>query len=301
MRAIVATRSGPPSVLKLMNVDKPEPKINEMLVEVHASSVTAGDVVLRKMSRLISKPMGYLFGFKPQKITGTELSGKVVKIGSGIRNFKKGDLIFGTSTGLVFGGNAEYVCIPENWKMGMVAYKPKNTSFEQAAVIPVGAMTALQILKKGNIKNGQKVMINGASGSVGTYAVQIAKYFGAEVTGICSGKNTEMVLSIGADKVIDYTKEDLKAIKDRYDIVFDTVRKGNSSILKGLLRKGGVFLTTLTSTNERNEDLDLIRDLVEKGHIKPVIDMTYPLEKTAEAHEYVDKGHKRGNIAIKIR
>ncbi len=298
MKAIVITGSGPPEVLELRDLEKPVPRDNEMLVKVLASTVTRGDTILRKMPRFIMGPMVSLMGFRMKKIAGHELAGVVEGVGKEIRSFREGDHVFGTTTGLRCGANAEYVCIPEKGGRGMVAIKPSNLSFVEAAAIPIGGMTALQLLKMANIREGDKVLIYGASGSVGTYAVQLAKFYGAHVTGVCSGGNLELVRSIGADEVIDYTKDDFRENGKTYDVIFDTVRKLRRSGCKRSLGEKGIFISTWSPTNESNEDLFHLKDLVETGKLRPIIDRTYPLEEIVEAHRYVDKGHKRGNVVI---
>ena len=300
MKAIVVTGSGPPEVLELREVEKPVPRDNEMLVRVHASTVTIGDAILRKMPRFLMGPMMILLGFKLKKIAGHELAGVVEAAGRDIRSFREGDHVFGTTTGLKCGSNAEYVGIPEKGGRGMVARKPSNVSFGEAAAIPVGGLTALQILRSANVKNGDRVLIYGASGSVGTYAVQLAKYQGAHVTGVCSGANLDLVRSIGADEVMDYAREDFRKNGKTYDVVFDTVRKLKESGCRKSLGKNGVFLSCWSPTRESNEDLVKLKELVEAGKVRPVIDRTYPLERVVEAHRYVDKGHKRGNVVITV-
>jgi len=300
MKAIVCTKYGSPDVLQLKEVEKPVPGDNEILVKINASTVTRGDVIIRKIPRLILLPMGMLFGFKAKKITGHEFSGEVEKVGKNVKLFKKGDQVFGTTTGLSWGSNAEYVCVPEKWKLGAVTKKPANISYEEAAVVPIGGMTALQILRKGNIKDGQRVLIYGASGSVGTYALQLAKYFGAEITGVCSTNNLELVKSLGADMVIDYTKEDFTKSSLTYDVIFDAVGKTSSSRSKSSLKNNGLFLSVKASTSEKTEDLNFLKELIEAGQLKSVIDQRYPLEQIAEAHRYVDKGHKKGNVVITV-
>ncbi len=301
MKAIVCTRSGPPEVLQLREVEKPTPKENEILVKVRASTVTIGDVLIRKIPHWIMFPLGLLFGFKTKKITGHEFAGEIEAVGKNVKSFGKGDQVFGTTTGLSYGANAGYVCVPEEWKQGVIALKPTNLSYEEAAAVPIGGMTALQILRKGNIRSGQKVLIYGASGSVGTYAVQLTKDFGADVTGVCSSTNIEMVRSIGADKVIDYTKEDFTKNGTTYDLIFDAVRKIKSSSCKESLMEGGVFLSARSSTDEEPEDLNSLKKLIEEEKIRPVIDRRYPLEQTVEAHSYVEKGHKKGNVVITVK
>ncbi len=300
MKAMVVTGSGPPEVLELRDVEKPAPQDNEMLVRVHASTVTIGDAILRRMPRLVMGSMGILIGFKLKKIAGHELAGVVEAVGRDIGSFRMGDQVFGTTTRLKCGANAEYVCIPEEGGRNMVARKPANVSFGEAAAIPIGGMTALQILRLGNVKKGDRVLIYGASGSVGTYAVQLAKYYGAHVTGVCSGVNLDLVRSIGADEVIDYTKEDFRKNGETYDVIFDTVRKLKRSGCKRSLGKNGVFLSSWSLTRESNEDLIHLKELVEAGKIRPVIDRTYPLEEVVEAHRYVDLGHKKGNVIITV-
>lgn len=300
MRAIICTKPGPPEVLQLKDVEKPIPADNEVLVKVHAATVTQGDVILRKLHPLLYLPMR-LFGVKRKKIPGHEFAGVIEEIGEKVTRFKVGDRVFGTTTGLAIGANAEYVCVPEEWKTGVLACMPANTSFDEAAVLPVGGMTALYILDKGNIQAGQKVLINGASGSVGTYAVQLAKrHFGAEVTAVCSTTNIDLVKSLGADQVIDYTQEDITQKGRTYDVAFDAAGKMSSSQGKGLLKENGVFLTVQSPTSEATESLITLRKLVETGMIKPVIDQRFPLEQVSEAHRYVETGRKKGNVVITV-
>lgn len=298
MKAILCTKSGSPKVLKLIEVEKPIPRPNEILVKVYASSVTSGDIKLRKIPRFILVPLGLLFGFKAMKITGVEFAGEVEDVGGVAKQFQKGDQVFGTTTGLKYGGNAEYVCVPENPKVGVVIKKPSNISYNDAAVIPVGGMTALHFLMKVNIQKNQKVLVYGASGSVGSYAVQLAKYLGAEVTGVCSSNNLEMVHSIGTDKVIDYKKEDFTKSSVIYDVIFDAVGKISKSGCKNVLSKNGFFLSVKYPTKEKVEYMNLLKELIENGKLKPVVDRTYTLDKVAEAHSYVEQGHKKGNVVI---
>jgi NADPH:quinone reductase-like Zn-dependent oxidoreductase len=300
MKAIVCTKSGPPDVLELREVDKPVPKGNEVLVRVHAATVTRGDVILRKLHPLMILPMR-LFGVRKKKIPGHEFAGEIEAAGSQVRVFRPGDQVFGTTTGLNVGANAEYVCLPEEWATGVLAIKPANSSFEEAAALPVGGLTALYILQKGNIRSGQKVLVYGASGSVGAYAVQLARYhYGANVTGVCSSANVELVKSLGADQVIDYTKGDITQSSQFYDIVFDAVGKMSSPQSKKLLKENGVFLTVQTTTKEEIENLNTLKKLAEEDVIKAVIDRYFPLEQVAEAHRYVETGRKKGNVVITV-
>jgi NADPH:quinone reductase-like Zn-dependent oxidoreductase len=299
MKAIVYTKSGPPEVLQLKEVAKPIPKEDEVLIRVQAATVTRGDIMLRKLHPLLYLPMR-LFGVKRKKIPGHEFAGEIESAGKEVRRFTLGDQVFGTTTGLSAGANAEYVCLPEEWSSGVLALKPTDMSYEEAAALPVGGMTALYILKKGNIQSRQKVLINGASGSVGTYAVQLARYLEAEVTGVCSTKNIEMVKSLGADKVIDYTQEDFTKNGQTYDVIFDAVGKTMESQCKNSLKENGIFLTVQSTTHETMENINSLKELVEMGKIKAVIDRCFPLEQVAEAHRYVETGRKKGNVVITV-
>ncbi|MBJ8107284.1 MULTISPECIES: NAD(P)-dependent alcohol dehydrogenase [Bacillus cereus group] len=302
MKAIICTKYGPPNVLKLQNVKKPTPKKNEVLVKIHATSVTTGDCRMRSFSSplLFWIPMRIILGFsKPRKpILGVELSGEIEEAGTDVTLFKKGDQVFAL-TELNVGGYAEYTCVHES---GLIALKPTNVMYEEAAVIPFGGTSALHFLRKARIKRGQQVLIYGASGSVGTAAVQLAKYFGATVTAVCSNSNFELVQSLGADKVIDYTKEDFTKRDERYDIIFDAVGKIKKSYCKKALTANGKYVSVNgTMAKVSKEDMLLLKMLTEEEKLKPVIDKTYPLEEISKAHTYVETGHKKGNVSITLK
>lgn len=305
MKAIVATKYGGPEVLQLQEVQKPMPKEDEILIKVHATTVTAGDHRMRSFDvpPLFWLPARITLGFtKPkQPIYGMELAGEVEAIGKDVTRFKAGDQVFASTLTENFGAHAEYKCLPEN---AMIAIKPADITYEEAAALPIGVTTALRLLRKGNTLanvRGQKVLIYGASGSLGTYAVQLAKHFGANVTGVCSTSNLDMVKALGADQVIDYTREDVSAIEERYEVIFDTVGKFPKSKASKLLAPNGSFVTIARlDSRERLENLVFIKELIEAGELKAVIDRCYPLERMVEAHCYVDAGHKKGNVVITV-
>ena len=303
MKAIVATKYGGPEVLQLKDVGKPTPKDNEILIKVHATTVTMGDFRMRSFTvpPLFWLPARISLGFtRPkQPIYGMELAGEVEAVGKDITRFKTGDQVLASTLTENFGGYAEYKCLPEQ---AMMAIKPANITYEEAAAVPIGATTALRLLRKGNIRVGQKILIYGASGSVGTYAIQLAKYLGAEVTGVCSTSNLDMVKSLGADHVIDYKKEDFSSREDRYDIIYDTVAKFPKSKYSKVLAPNGIYVSMAKlDTKENMENLVFIKELIEAGKIRVVIDRCYPLEDMVEAHRYVDAGRKKGNVVITVR
>jgi len=323
MKVVEYIKYGPPEVLHLKEVEKPSPGDNDVLIRIYATTVTSTECTFRKGKPFISR---FFTGLTKPKITtlGEELAGEIEAVGKDVTLFRKGDQVFGTA-GPGFGANAEYICLPQD---GVLVVKPFNMNFEEAASSVDGFLTALPFLRdKGNIQAGQKVLVYGASGSVGAAAVQVARYFDTEVTGVCSSANVELVKSLGAKKVIDYTKEDFTKIGQTYDIIFDTVGKTSFSRSKNSLKQKGIFLeagiglgvlshvlwtsmfgskkariaaTGLRPPNERTIDLIFLKELMEAGKIKPVIDRTYPLEQIAEAHSYIDKGHKKGNVVITL-
>jgi len=309
MKAVVCTKYGPPEVLQLHEVDKPTPKDDEVLVRIHATTAHVGDVRVRSFhvprSQWIFARL-FLGLLRPRRpVLGMELAGVVEAVGKDVTLFKRGDQVFGFA-GFSFGAYAEYICLPAEGggtKRGFLALKPEKMSFAEAAPITGGGITALLILRKANIQRGQEVLVIGASGSLGTYAVQLAKDLGATVTGVCSTANLELVRSLGADKVIDYTKEDFVDNGETYDVVFDAVDKVPVAHARRSLKKEGVYLNAVRSSNGlsvETEDLLFLRGLVDAGRLRTVIDRRYAMEQIVEAHRYVEKGHKIGNVIIDV-
>jgi NADPH:quinone reductase-like Zn-dependent oxidoreductase len=330
MKAIECTKYGPPDVLQLKEVARPTPKDNEILIRVHATSVNFGDLMARNFKAIspheFNMPLLFWFMSKislgskqPKKtILGNEFAGEVEAVGKDVKRFKQGDKVFGYP-GLSFGAYAEYLCMPDD---GVLAIKPANMTYEEATVVPYGAIMALNLLRKVNIQPGQKVLVNGASGAIGSAAVQIAKHLGANVTGVCSTKRLEFVKSLGADRVIDYTKEDFTQDRESYDVIFDILGKGQFASCKNSLKPNGIHLfasfkmkqvfqmlwTSMTGGKKvicaiapgSIEDLFSVKELIEAGKIKAIVDRCFPLEQAAEAHRYVETGHKKGNVVISV-
>jgi NADPH:quinone reductase-like Zn-dependent oxidoreductase len=324
MKAILHTKYGPPDELQLKEVDKPLPKDNEVLIKVHASTVTTTDCNVRNLT-FVPKSFrflaGMMFGFKKPKINilGIDLAGEIEAVGNKVKRFRIGDQVFG-SAGTKFGAHAEYVCLSEE---GALVIKPAKMTFSEAAAISLAGNTALFYIRDlAKIQPGQKILIHGASGAIGTYAVQLAKYYGAEVTGVCSAANAEMLKSLGATKVIDYTKEDFTKSGERFDFVFSVVGKTTFSQCKGLLKQKGIYLENMLELKDmltmmwtsiiggkkmkggvsaaKAVNLNFFIELIESGKLKPVIDRSYPLEQTANAFQYVEQGHKKGNVVITV-
>jgi NADPH:quinone reductase-like Zn-dependent oxidoreductase len=301
MRAIVCTKYGPPNVLRLSEVDKPAPRDNEVLVKIYATTVTSSDCIVRGFKLPLSMwiPARIALGLRgPRKpILGVELAGEVEAIGKGVKRFRIGDRVFAFTGRGGFGAYAEYTCLPQD---GLVAAIPAGVTYEEVAATTFACL-AWHFLRKGNVRKGHKVLVYGASGAAGTYAVQLAKYMGAEVTGVSSGANLELVRSLGADKAIDYTKADFTKNGELYDVIFDAVGKTSKSNCKNALAPNGTYV----SINQGNpwprvEDLVLLMGLVKTKQIRSVIDRRYSLEQIPEAHRYVEEGHKKGNVVVTV-
>ena len=327
MKAIVWTKFGSPDVLQLQEVDKPQPKDNELLIKVHATTVTVGDCEMRRLDYplLMGLLVRMYIGFsKPKRITilGMELAGEIEEVGKDVTKFKKGDQVFAATGFIGTGACAEYICLPEKPEDGAIALKPVNMSFDEAAAVPVGGLEALSLLRKGNIQPGQQVLINGAGGTIGPFAIQLAKYYGAEVTAVDSTKKLDTLRSLGADHVIDYTFEDFTKSGNTYDVIFDMVGKSSYSGCIRSLKENGFYLLTYPKTGrsirgrwttwrsnktviggtatDSAEDLEFLKELIEEGKIKTVVNRCYPLKQTAEAHRYVEEGGKIGNVVITV-
>lgn len=303
MRAIICTKYGSPDVLQLKDIAKPSPKDHEIQIKIHATTVTSGDCRVRSFNSpfLYWIPMRLFLGIrKPRNsILGVELAGEVTAIGKEVKRFKLGDQVYALN-GMRFGAHAQYICLSEE---DPVTLKPVNATYEEAAAVPFGGTTALHFLRKGKIQKGLQVLIYGASGAVGTAAVQLAKYFGAEVTGVCSTTNVEFVKSLGAEHVIDYMKEDFTKTSQRYDLILDAVGKVSKGQCQHLLAPNGTYVTVDGQgiAKVTAEDLILLKELMEAGEIQAVIDRRYPLEQIPEAYRYVETGRKRGNVVITIK
>lgn len=296
MKAVIYKKYGSPDVLELAEVNKPSPKANEVLIKIHATTVTAGDWRLRKADPFLARLFNGLFKPTRVKILGFELAGVIEEVGENVQSLKKGDPVF-ASCGLRFGGYAEYTCLPAN---DMIALKPSNMSFEEAATVPIGGLTALRLIKQSGLKTGNSVLIYGASGSVGTFAVQIAKSMEAEVTAVCSTSNGDFVKKLGAQQVIDYTKDDFTKTETRFDVVFDAVGKTSKAACRHLLKPGGKYVSVTGSPKSNPDDLQTLKNLIEAGQLVTVIDRKYTLEEIREAHAYVESFRKKGNVVVEV-
>lgn len=328
MKAVIWTKYGPPDVLELREINKPVPRDNQVLIKIHSTTVTAGDCETRglKLPFYISLPMRLFFGpIRPKRVNilGQELSGEIESTGESVSKFKKGDRVF-ANTGFSMGAYAEYICLPEKPQemSGIVLDMPANITYEEAAAVPLGGLEALHFIRKANIRKGKEILINGAGGSIGTYAVQLAKNFGAEVTAVDRTDKLDMLKSIGADHTIDYTDEDFTLNNKTYDVIFDVIGKSSFSGSLRSLKQNGVYLIAnagplrmlrgalasvkgnkkiiFGAANPKIEDMEFLKDLIEAGKIRAVIDRTYPLGEIIKAHEYVEKGNKKGNIVITV-
>lgn len=296
MKAVVYEKYGSPDVLNLVDIAKPTPTEDELLIKVHATTVTAGDWRMRKADPFLARLFNGLFKPKRVKILGFELAGVVEEVGKNVKSFKPGDEVF-ASCGFKFGAYAEYRCLKEG---DAIAIKPSNMTFAEAATVPIGGMTALGFLRKADVKKGDKVLIYGASGSVGTFAIQIAKSYSAEVTAVCSTSNVNLVKDLGADRVIDYKKEDFTNSPERFDVVFDAVGKVAKSKIKSVLKPNGKYVSVSGSPKLQPDDLLVLKQLIESGKLRTVIDRTYSLEQIREAQTYVESFRKKGNVSIVI-
>lgn len=304
MKAVICTGYGAPEVLQIGEAAEPSPKDHEVLIKVRATTVHVGDTKIRKfdLPPLQWLPARLVLGLTSPRnpVLGMELSGEIESVGKAVTQFKPGDAVFAL-TGFSFGAYAEYKCMPEN---GMLAAKPTNLSFEEAAAVPGGGLTALTVLRKANLQRGQTVLIYGASGSVGSYAVQLARHFGADVVGVCSGANVDLVKSLGAGEVIDYTRHDFSQHGKTYDVVFDAVDKLSPTQGKALLKSTGIYLNVRRDSGSdrslKPANLRFLKKLIEEGAIRVVIDRCYPFDQIVDAHRYVDQGHKKGNVVITV-
>ena len=297
MKAIVYEKYGTADVLNLTEIDKPIPKNDEILIKIISTSVSAADWRLRKANPFLVRIFNGLFKPKRVKILGFEISGIVEKTGKNVSGFKKGDAVF-AYCGLKFGGYAEYLCLKET---DIIEQKPEKMSFEEAATTPLGSLTALYFLQKVNVSNGQKILIYGASGSVGTFAIQLAKYFGAKVTSVCSQKNIDLVKSLGTDYSIDYTTTDITSLKEKFDVIFDAVGKISKSDFRKILSHNGRFVSVKSQSRPTQNDLHFIKMLIESENLISIIDKTYKLKDIREAHRYVEQFRKRGNVAVLVK
>lgn len=300
MKAVHSPKSGPPEILHVREVPKPQPRAGELLIKVRSATVMRGDTVMRRIPRFLLSTIGALMGFKPMGTPGVEYAGEVESIGDGATAFAPGDAVCGTATGLRHGANAEYIVVPEKPKHGVIVKKPDGLTFDQAAASIVGGMTAMQLLKRAAVTEGERVLVYGASGHVGSFAVQLAKHFGCHVTGVCSTANLELVRNIGADHVIDYTREAVTDSGARYDLILDAVGKLRKSRCRAALADGGRYTSIRKPTKERSEELAYVQKLVADGALSPVIDREFSIDEIAEAHRYVESGRKRGTVLLRV-